>query len=534
MRHLFLFASLFFLTACSQKKETPATVQSVRLSMSEEPVSLDPRKSRDLTGVNLLHMLFEGLTRTSLNGDVELALAREVTVSEDGLRYQFQLRPSVWSDGTPLTSADFVFAWKEILDPQFPSDIAHQLFPIKNGRRAKLGEVTREAIGIYAPHPETLIVELEQPLPYFLELLAMPPFFPVPQKIALQNPNWALEANSFVSNGPFAMQSWDHTYEVALKKNPRYWKSDEVHFDAVHLIVSPADTALRMFEEGKVDWIGSPLGTIPIDAVQELKRQAQLSASPFLATSFLRVNTSPEIHGKKNPLSSVWLRRALALAVDRKTIAEHLLQGGQKEARALVPPEMGLQSEGYFQEEGASACLEKAREELGDCLAPLVLSYYNNERNAAMAQALQKQWETNLSLRVEIEAVEPKVYFQKVSHREFQLATGSWTADFNDPVNFLEVFKYQDNGTNNTGWEDPQYIDLLNRSQLCRDSEERKQLLREAEALLMDQMPLIPIYHFALNYLKREELDGVFLSPLGQLDLRWAHWELDQPSLSKR
>ena len=215
----------------------------------------------------------------------------------------------------------------------------------------------------------------------------------------------------------------------------------------------------------------------------------------------------------------------------------HLLQGGQTAAQGLVPPIMGLSPVGQFPQQNVQAAcrsLQEAKEEMGGVLDPIVISYYNNERNAAIVQALQKQWEAALGIAVELEAVEPKVYFLKVSNKDFQLATGSWTADFNDPVNFLEVFKYKDNGTNNTGWENPQYIDLLERSQLCRDVEERNQLLREAESILMDQMPLIPIYYFALNYLKRDELEGISLSPLGHLDLRWAHWELDQPSLPKR
>jgi len=157
-----------------------------------------------------------------------------------------------------------------------------------------------------------------------------------------------------------------------------------------------------------------------------------------------------------------------------------------------------------------------------DKLEPIVLSYESTERNARVAQAVQKQWESALGIQVKLEAIEPKIFFQRVSKKEFQMAIGSWIADFNDPINFLEVFQYKKASTNNTGWEHPKYVDLLNASTVCKDKEERRALLREAEQLLMDQMPIIPVYHFVLNYLQSDSLEGVILSPTGQIDFRWA------------
>jgi oligopeptide transport system substrate-binding protein len=531
-----LIAICLVLASC-QKSEIPAALQVVRININTEPASLDPRTARDSDGSNVLHMLFEGLTRTSLSGEVELALADDASVSEDGLKYTFLLKKTKWSNGDPLTSFDFASSWKTMLDPKYATDAAYHLYPIKNARKAKTGEAGLNEVGIQTPDPYTLIIELERPTPYFLELLTMHPFFPVHEKSASKNPNWAHEAASYISNGPFRMERWIHSDEIALKKNPHYWESESVRLDEIDIVVANADTGLRMFEEKKIDWTGSPLASIPIDAVKDLKEENKLQHSPFLATYFLRVNTEERIGGKPNPLSNALFRRALAYALDRSSITEHLLQGGQKAATSLVPPEMELNIFGCFSDretELAKALLKRAREEMGEFAEPLTISYYNNERNAAIAQALQKQWQEHLNIAVEIQAVEPKIYFQIVSKGEYQLATGSWTADFNDPINFLEVFKYKESGTNNTGWENTQYIDLLNRSALCKDSEERKQILRQAESLLMEEMPIIPIYHFALNYLKSEDLAGVQLSPLGQIDFRRARWERENSSLSPR
>lgn len=524
MIRIVLFFSVL-LMACS-KKEAPLAKQIARISIQSEPSSLDPRKARDLDSGVILRMLFEGLMRSSKDCGVEPGIAASVNISEDGLKYVFHLRNTKWSDGTPLKATDFLFAWKSILDPQFATDSAYHFYPIKNARKVKLGEVPLSDLGVQVLDSQTLMVELEQPTPYFLELLTMPPFFPVPETLVMNYPNWAQEASTMVSNGPFQMDLWNHADQLTFKKNQLYWESEVVCLNGIDLCVASSDTGLRMFEENKLDWMGSPLSMIPTDAISSLKTAEKLKSSSFLATGFCRLNVLSKIGEKENPLSKVQFRRALSLSLDRSSIVNHLLRGGQTIATSLVPIDMGLSTKGYFSDNSLDDALEllnQVREETP--FPPIVISYYNNERNTLIAQVLQRQWQERLGIRVEIEAIEPKVYFQRISRKEFQIAIGSWTADFNDPINFLEVFKFKDNGTNNTGWENAEYIDLLNQSGLCRDLQERKQILRKAEEILMEEMPIIPIYQFALNYVKNSALMGVSLSPQGHLDLRTASFE---------
>lgn len=528
IRCLLLILVLF---AGGCKRSNGDLAHPLRINIGSDPQTLDPRKARDLTTITIMHMLFEGLTRHSKSGDLEMALAEDVQISEDGVHYQFHLRPSVWSNGDLVTSFDFAESWKTILDPQFPTDIAYQLYVIKNGRKAKMGEIGLDQVGIQTPDQATLIVELEQPVPYFLELLTMPSFFPTSHKSSNGNPNWALSVDTYTCNGPFVPQEWRHGDLLRVVKNNRYWESKNLGLSAIELFMMSGDTELRMFEEGKLDWAGSPLSTLPVDAVRSLKENGDLCVEPFSGTYFYRVNVSETIGDKKNPLSHPLFRKALAYALDRRAITEHVLQGGQVPAKSFVPPEMGLAENGYFHD----FHLEKAKSFLLDALLeldvtfsnlePIRISYSSSERNAFIAQAVQKQWEQGLGIRVELEAVEPKVYFQRISQKEYQVAASSWTADFNDPINFLEVFKFKDAGSNNTNWENPKYIDLLKQSGLCKNIEERKRILREAEQILMDQMPLIPLFHFALNYLQKEGISGVALSPMGQLDFRWAHFD---------
>lgn len=520
-----LFAILL-LTSCQTNQSLPHQEQKIRINIGIDPQTLDPRKARDLTSITLMHMFFEGLTRISKTGELEMGLAESVDISDNGLQYRFHLRNSLWSNGTFVTSFDFADSWRSILDPQFPTDIAYQLYVIKNARKARLGEMNLDQVGIETPDPQTLVVELEQPIPYFLQLVSMSSFFPVYQN---GDPNWAVNPETYICNGPFSLGSWKHSDQISAVKNLNYWQKEKVHLDEIDLFMMSSDTEIQMFEEGKIDWAGSPLSTIPVDAVRDLKKSQKLHVSPFSATYFFRVNTADQILEKKNPLSNALFRKALAFSLNRQGITEHVLQGGQIPAKSLVPPEMGLSENGYFQDgyrELARSLLMDALLELDLTLAnlePIKISYSSSERNALIAQTIQKQWQEGLKIKVELEAIEPKIFFQRISHKEFQLAAGSWTADFSDPINFLEVFKYKDASTNNTHWESSKYIDLLNRSGLCMDLDERKRLLREAEQILMEQMPIIPIFHFALNYLQKEGLEDVALSPLGQIDFRWAH-----------
>lgn len=525
IRYLFLF---LLLLSCCQKTDS-ASSRTLKINIGKDPLTLDPRKARDLTTITLMRMLFEGLTRASPTGNLELALAEKVDVEQNWTRFTFHLRKSFWSNGDPVTSSDFAASWKTILDPSFPTDIAYQLYVIKNGRAAKSGKIDLDDVGILTPDPQTLIVELEQPTPYFLELVSMTSFFPIPSHRISQNNEWAKNPKDLICNGPFLLTSWKQGDEIQIIKNRKYWEEEKTEIEGIDLFMVSGDTEMRMFEEGKIDWAGAPLSSLPTDALPNLKATNKLQIDALAGTYFFRVNTSDQIKEKKNPLRNPSFRKALALALDRDSIVTHILQGGQESAKSLVPPQMGLSESGYFadhQTELARTLLAKALEELDlNVLEPIVLSYRNSERNTSIVQAIQKQWENGLGIEVQLEAMDPQIFFRRISQKEFQLAASDWVADFNDPINFLEVFKYKDGSTSNTNWESPKYVDLLNQSSLCKDLSERKKLLKEAEEILMDQMPIIPVFHYVLNYLQREGLENVVLSPIGQIDFRWTHLE---------
>jgi oligopeptide transport system substrate-binding protein len=529
------FSLLVLFTACGTKATPPkpekkkpcncSLEQSISINVVSEPHTLDPRKVRSLSCINLVRMFGEGLTRLGKSGITELALAETITVSEDMKTYTFKLRPSFWSNGDPVTAEDFVYAWKKSLSPSFPSDNAFLLYVIKNGKSVKNGELPLSFLGVSAPSEHTLTVELEHPVPYLLELTSLPIFFPVNGKHEKQNPHWNLEADSFICNGPFLLEKWNHTSQMVAVKNPRYWDASHVQLEKIELLMVDEETGFKMFENKELHWDGSPFSTVPVDAINYLVKQGKVETHPLLGTYWIRTNIS------KFPCQSERIRRALALAIDRGAIVEHITQGNQIPATGIVPVSMGLQDSPYF-EDGASTeaafLLEEALREQKMSLTDLpefILTYPADNRNHRIAQAIQDQWKTHLQIHVKLDPVEGKVFFDRMSKKDYQLACGSWIADFNDPINFLEVFKSKNIGTNNTNWESLDYTKALEASYLAKTAEERKEQLRVSEKLLMEAMPVIPVFHYTMLHMQSHGLKDVVLSDSGHIDFKWAYLE---------
>lgn len=515
LRALFLICVL---CGC-QKSAIKQNAQEVSINVMDEPQTLDPRKARDLNSTTIAKMLFEGLTRVSAQDHAELALAQSVAISSDLKTYTFQLRESQWANGDPLTASDFAYSWKTALSADFPSDNAFLLYVIKNAKGAKEGKISPDEIGVRALDSLTLEVELENPTPYFLELLASPIFFPVHQKSDAAALDWALNAERFVGNGPFRWREWKHQDHLTLEKNPLYWDAPTVKLERLELCMVKEETEFNMFEKKELDWAGSPLSVLPTDALQTLRLSPLLKIKETLGTSFIRINTA------RTPLDRIALRRALGLAVNRKLIVDHVTQGNQIPATGLVPSSFKLHTSPYFAD-GDAAEASALFQQCGE-VGEISLIYRASERNQMIAQAIQQQWFEALGVRVRLEAIEGKVYFDRTSKGDFDLSLGNWIADFPDPINFLEVFKCKSGGSNNTQWENPRYAAFLDQSSLEANPEVRRLLLAEAEKILIDEMPIIPIFYTTMLYVNQPELKGVVLSSMGGIDFKWASKSLE-------
>lgn len=509
--------------------DTKGSGQVLRLNNFTEPLSLHPGLITDVWSSNVIFQTFEGLTRIDGNGVPQPAMAESIQASDDLLTYTFKIREGAkWSNGDPVTAQDFENAWKWTLDAKNGSEYAYQLFYVKNAEAAFNGKAKPEEIGVKAPDDRTLVVQLENPTPFFLELTAFYTYFPVNAKVAKEHPGWAKEAGpNYTSNGPFKLASWEHKNKLVLEKNDQYWDAKSVKLAKIEMnVINDANTELSMLENGDLDWAGAPTGNLPLDAMESLKEKGLLEITPKAGTYWYEFNTA------QKPFNNKKIRQAFAYAISRKDLVENVTQGGELVATAVVPPTMFPENEqGLFADNDvamAKQLLAEGMKEEGyasvDKLPPITLSYNTEEAQAKIAQAVQDMWQKNLGVHVKLENQEWNVYYENVKNGKFQVARMGWTGDFNDPINFLEIFRTKE-GNNHTNWEKKEYADLLTASSREGDAQKRKEILRNAEKILVDEMPVIPFYFKSTVYAKNPNLKGVVISGLGNVQYKWAYFE---------
>lgn len=506
--------------SCQKKAVTvPAKIQCVHLNIKGEPATMDPRKGGDVISSHMHFMLFEGLVKLNADNSISPAQAKSFQISQDGTVYTFVLRDSVWSNGTPVTAYDFEKAWKDILDPSFPSLNAHLLYPIKNAEAAKKGKVSLGEVGIASMDDKTLVVTLEKPTPYFLDLISFCVFFPVSRDVDREFPDWAHHAGeNFVCNGPFVLKEWKHNNEIAVERNPLYWDQDRVIPDRIHFsMVDNEMTTLQMFENGELDMLGEPLSPLPVDALPALKKKGRVFRHPVGGTTMIAFNVD------KAPFNNAKIRKAFAYAIDRESIVKNITQMGELPALNAVPPVMkNDRNYAFFKDADysqAKALLEEGMKEegiTGDAFKDVSYYYSSSELNHKIAQAVQQQWFQVLGMRVKIENLDHKILMDKLTKRDYSFAQSLWLAQYNDQMNILERFKIKTNAKNYPNWENEEYKSLLEAS-FYENGTKRMETLEKAEAIFLSEMPICPIYHWESPYIVQPHLGNVGMTPIGDL-----------------
>ncbi|MCX6990956.1 MAG: peptide ABC transporter substrate-binding protein [Chlamydiae bacterium] len=524
MQRLLAAFTLIALTAvsCSPPSSSGKT-QEIRLNIHTDPPSLDPRKPSDTTSSTVIRMCFDGLMRRDEEGRQAFGVAKSVSISEDGLTYTFTLRESVWSDGTPVSAKDFEDTWKTILSPNFPSEFANELYILKNGKGAKENTASMDKVGVKALSDYVLQVDLEYPIPYFLDMLMTHSFFPVPSHVA-SDPKWAQSGGDhYVCNGPYHMQEWKHYNSIVLLKNPVYWDSQVVQLEKIELyMIEDEMTELSMYDNGDLEWIGSPLSSIPVDALSKEKDYHHYEVA---GTYFYIFNT------EAFPFTNKHIRRAFALSIHRQEIIENIIQGGQGVATGIVPPTMWKERNSYFTD--ADITLAKKEFEIGlnelgitaDQLPPIKLSYNTNSGHHKIAQAIKEQWSMALGIRVDLENMEWKVFLDSVSNHKFQIARMGGIASYNDPISILKDYQYANSRMNQCQWSNKKFATLIDLSDHTQNPEKRMQILSKAEAILMDEMPIAPIYFYTGSYMKKPYVKSVSISDLSEIDFKYTYLE---------
>ncbi|MBW5468542.1 peptide ABC transporter substrate-binding protein [Brevibacillus formosus] len=501
------------------KQEQSSAPQAMQVNLNTgEPSTIDPGLAEDIPSMSVARAAFDGLLRLNEKGELKEAVAEKYEVSADGLTYTFHLRESKWTNGDPVTAHDFEYAWKRVLDPKTASSYAYQMYYLKNGQAFNANKAKAEDVGVKATDDKTLVVTLENPAPFFPELVASVTYFPVNKKAVEGNKEWASKPETYITNGPFTLKNWEHKSKIEFEKSDSYWDKDAVKLSKLTLnMIEDANTELSMFEKGDLDWAGSPLGDLPLDALDALKESGKMQAQATAGTYWYIFNTT------QKPFDNKKIRQAFATAVNRQEISDNVVPYKSTPATGILPPTMALTPEGYIKDgdvETAKKLLAEGMKEAGIKELPAITIAYNtSEVNSRIATVIQDQWRKAFGIEVKLVNKENKVHREDMKQGNFTIGRGSWIGDFNDPINFLEVFK---GGLNTSKWENKEFLDLLAQSAKEGDVAKRKEILKKAEQIVMDEMPALPIYYFTYAWVKQDSVKDVVVDALGFIDFKYA------------
>lgn len=512
-----------------------ASPKELNLVIASEPPSLHPQLATDTTSGAILMNVFEGLTRLNSDSKPEAAIAESWEISDDQLTYTFKLRDAKWSNGDPVVAGDFEYAWKWALNPNNLSEYSSLLYPIKGGEAFNMYDTKKGSeeelaklaseLGVKAADEKTLVVTLENPTPYFLELVAFKTYLPLNQKVVEgKDKTWYTNADeNYVTNGPFKLDTWKHDDSIVLTKSDSYWDAANVALDTVNIgMVEVEATAATMFKAGEIDYLGSPYQAVALDAIDSFKADGSLQIVDYAGIYNYKLNTKDKFTGNVN------IRKALTLAIDRQTLIDKITKGEQKPALGMVPSAIsGFEEDrGYFKDndlDGAKAALEAGMKELGitdPSKISITISYNTSEAHAAIAQFIQEGWSKNLGITVGLGNAEWQVHLEKLNVLDYQAGRLGWIADYNDAYTFLEMYATADNGNNDTGWENAEYKALMKQSVAEADPAKRLAIMKKAESIAIAEFPIAPIYYYTNLYVKNEKVSNMFPNALGDIQLK--------------
>ncbi len=469
----------------------PAGAQILNRGNGAEPDSLDPHYAGSTQEQNILNDLMTGLTTLDAQARAIPGMAQSWMVSPDGKVWTFHLRHAVWSDGKPVTAQDFDFAFRRLLDPKTASRYAYNLWIVKNARAVSSGALPASALGIEAPKPDTLILRLEHPAPYLAELLTHPSAFALPRHVVqAKGAAWA-RAGAYVSNGAFTLTEWQPNDHITLVKNHRFYDAGHVALTAVkYFPTADSEAALRRFRAGELD-MQTPVPTGQSDWLKA-NMPGALRITPSLALSYIAINLADPL------LKDARVRRALNLAYNREAITDKVLKRGEAPAYGYVPPGTANYPGGVamdFRNSAFPVRLSEAQKLMQAAgygpFSRLKLNFAtstspDNRRLAVIFQAMLKP----IFIDLTVQASEPQIHLRNLRQRQYQLASASWYADFNDASNFLDLLRIGA-GNNYAGYRNPRFDAAMDAAQNEPDLAKRGRILASAEALALADYPWV-------------------------------------------
>ncbi|WP_459501315.1 peptide ABC transporter substrate-binding protein [Bacillus sp. C1] len=505
------------LSACSStanKVNKEDGKQVLNVTVSEEIPSLDTAKAMDGTSSHVMQNIFEGLYVLDDQDKPIPGVAKSFEKSEDGKKYIFHLRKDAkWSNGELVTAHDFIFSWKRTLSPETVSQYAYMLFDIKNAKEINKGTLVADQLGVKALDNYTLEVQLENPVPYFLQLLALPIYLPQSESfVKEQGSRYALEPNHLIYNGAFVLEKWEHEQEFQLKKNSAYWDKEKVKLDEINFhIVKDTMAAVNLYESGTLD-------RVPLNStfVERYKNNKELHVSNESAVAMLRFNE------KNVSLANKKLRQSISLALNKEAFVSHFMNNGAAPAQGLIPRGYTNETNGkdFRKENGnianydlpkAKTLWEDAKKELGTESVTVEFLTFEQDNAKRIAEYIKGDLEKHLQgLTVQIKQQPFKQKLQLEQTGQYDISMVVWGPDYKDPISYLEVFT-TDNPNNRMEYSNSYYDDLIKQAKydIVLDQQKRWKALQEAEQIVLEDAAIAPLYHTGSSYIQKKHIKGI-------------------------
>lgn len=487
-----------------------------------EPDTLDPHQSGATWESNIIGDMLLGLTTEGPDGEAMPGAATHWEVSEDGLTWTFHIREHNWSDGTPVTAGDFVYAFRRLLNPITAANYAWYLYPVVNAQEVNAGALPVDELGVEAPDDQTFVVHLVNPAPYLAEFMTHATTYPVPRHVVEEiGDAWARPGN-YVANGAYLLTEWVPNGHVIVEKNPGFYDAASVAIDrVVYYPTSDYVAALQRFRAGEID-TQSVLPDVQIDWIRENIPET-IDLQPVLSVEYLAVNLQRE------GLNDVRVREALSLAIDREVIVDQIRRMGNPPAYSIVPPTIANYTDDVElpfvdipQEERVRRAQALMRDagygpdnRLSIGLAVRSASADARRRPAA----IQQMWRA-IYVDAEIEQSDGAVFYNLMQEHDFDVGIAGWVADYNDPSNFLELLR-TGNGNNYGQYSNPEFDALLDQAAAEQDLEHRAEIMAEAERLALADHVWLPEFFGVNRALVRPHVVGWVTNVNDNVRTRW-------------
>ncbi|MFD2044711.1 peptide ABC transporter substrate-binding protein [Ornithinibacillus salinisoli] len=531
-----LLLAIMLLSACNFSGDEGASSEQnseegggeekvLRLSLENDIPDLNQVETTDGISFDILNNVMEGLYRLDAENNPEPAMAESVDVSDDALTYTFHLREGIkWSNGEDVTANDFKYSWLRAMHPDTSGSYSFILADyIKGGDAFASGEATEDEVAITVEDESTLIVELNEPTPYFLGLTAFATYFPLNKDfVEEQGDQFALSHDAILYNGPFVITEYDQAAGVELEKNDQYWDQDNVDLDQVSLkVIKEKSTQLNLYEAGELDRV-----TLSSNDVDEFKDSDEFGTETEFTSWYIQFNLS------KEPFDNENIRKAFQLAYEPEVLTSTILNNGSEPAYSLIAPKMqGLEDQSFRDLNGkiiepdfkkAKEYLEKGLAEIGGELPEVEILTADDTVAKDAATFIQSQVKENLDVDISIVTKPYSGRLDAMREDDYQFVISKWGADYNDATTYLDLWVGDPPSAFRGHYHNPEYMDLVYKAKEEKDEATRMDLLLEAERILLEEDAVLgPLYYEGSAFLQKSNVENLVNHPYGaRLELK--------------